>query len=122
MGTRAATLSDAGKNGRCMALCEGLGFTDFSVAGLRRLVDLRPSLGSGEYVYLVLANPFLFLVASRDTAYLSPVVEQVETGAVLWAFEPEADKFKLNPEIVDMEDIRIIPTRVLEEHEASKDF
>jgi len=108
-GRKARSLSEAGKIGKCLELCNSLDIKDFEFIGLSKLLDLRPALGDSECLVIKLRDPEYFLVVSKQEAVLSPLLA-VE-GTVLWAFEDEASKFLDAPEILSRSEVNILNIR-----------
>ena len=108
-GRKARSLSEAGKIGRCLELCNSLDIKDFEFTGLSKLIDLRPALGESECLVIKLRDPEYFLVVSRQEAVLSPLLAIEDS--VLWAFEDEASKFLSAPEILPRSEVNILNIR-----------
>ena len=108
-GRKASSLSEAGKIGRCLELCNSLDIKDFEFTGLSKLIDLRPALGESECLVIKLRDPEYFLVVSRQEAVLSPLLAIEDS--VLWAFEDEASKFLSAPEILPRSEVNILNIR-----------
>ena len=106
---KANSLSEAGRVGRCLELCNSLGIKDFEFPGLAKLVDLRPALGEGECLVIKLRDPEYFLVVSKREAVLSPLLDIADN--TLWAFEDKASQYTDNPEIMTRSDIGILNIR-----------
>ena len=106
---KAKSLSEAGRVGRCVELCNSLDIKDFEFIGLAKLVDLRPALGEGECLVIKLRDPEYFLVVSKREAVLSPLLDLGDK--VLWAFEEEASKYASKPEIMARSDISVLNIR-----------
>jgi hypothetical protein len=109
MGTKAKSLSEAGRLGKCLALCESLDILDFDFTCLARVVDLRPALTSSECLIMKLKDPNYFLVVSRNEALLSPLLELDQQ--IIWAYAPAADTYGKVPVIVPRSEVGLIPTR-----------
>jgi hypothetical protein len=106
---KARSLSEAGRVGRCVELCNSLDIKDFEFVGLAKLVDLRPALGEGECLVIKLRDPEYFLVVSKREAVLSPLLNLGDN--ILWAFEEEASKYVNKPEIMVRSDISVLNIR-----------
>lgn len=106
---KAKSLSEAGRIGRCVELCNSLDIKDFEFIGLAKLVDLRPALGEGECIVIKLRDPEYFLVVSKREAVLSPLLNLGDN--ILWAFEEEASGYATKPEIMDRSDISVLNIR-----------
>jgi hypothetical protein len=106
---KASSLSEAGRIGRCLELCNSLDIKDFEFTGLARLIDLRPALGEGECLVIKLRDPEYFLVVSKQEAVLSPLLNLGDD--ILWAFEEEASLYADKPKILDRSDISILNIR-----------
>ena len=106
---KAKSLSEAGRVGRCIELCNSLDIRDFEFIGLAKLVDLRPALGEGECLVIKLRDPEYFLVVSKREAVLSPLLNLGDD--LLWAFEEGASKYSKTPEIMLRSDISILNIR-----------
>lgn len=106
---KASSLSEAGRVGRCLELCNSLDIKDFEFTGLAKLIDLRPALGEGECLVIKLRDPEYFLVVSKREAVLSPLLNSDDK--VLWAFEEEASIYASNPKIMARSDISILNIR-----------
>jgi len=106
---KASSLSEAGRVGRCVELCNSLDIKDFEFVGLAKLVDLRPALGEGECLVIKLRDPEYFLVVSKREAVLSPLLNLGDN--ILWAFEEEANLYTDKPKILDRSDISILNIR-----------
>ena len=102
-------MSEAGRVGRCLELCDSLDINDFEFIGLAKLVDLRPALGESECLVIKLRDPEYFLVVSKREAVLSPLLDLGDD--ILWAFEEGASKYATNPEIMDKSDISLLNIR-----------
>ena len=107
---KAKSLSEAGRIGRCVELCNSLDIKDFEFIGLAKLVDLRPALGEGECLVIKLRDPEYFLVVSKREAVLSPLLN-LGGNDILWAFEEEASRYASKPEIMDRSDISVLNIR-----------
>jgi hypothetical protein len=106
---KAKSLSEAGRVGRCVELCNSLDIKDFEFIGLAKLVDLRPALGEGECLVIKLRDPEYFLVVSKREAVLSPLLNLGDN--ILWAFEEEASKYASKPEIMVRSEISVLNIR-----------
>ena len=106
---RAKSLSEAGRIGRCVELCDSLDIKDFEFRGLARLVDLRPALGEGECLVIKLLDPEYFLVVSKSEALLSPLLNLGDN--ILWAFEEEASKYAFTPELMHRSEVSVLNIR-----------
>ena len=106
---KARSLSEAGRVGRCIELCDALGIKDFEYSGLAKLVDLRPALGAGECLVIKLRDPEYFLVVSKQEAVLSPLLNLGDD--ILWAFEDRASKYSGKPEIMYRSEVSVLNIR-----------
>ena len=109
MAMTASTVREASTIGKCLTFCDSLGINEFSFKGLSWVMDMRPTLGSGECMITRITNPESFLVVRRKGSYMSPLVEI--NDELFWAFEDKAAHFTENPEIMDSTKVHIFSTR-----------
>ncbi len=102
-------MHDASRIGKCLEFCDSLGINEFSFKGLSWVIDMRSALSSSECMLARVTNPESFLVVRRTGSYMSPLVEIEDQ--LLWAFEPEADRYTDNPIIMDSSKVHIFSTR-----------
>ena len=105
----ANTAREASAIGKCLLLCDSLGIDEFSFAGLSRVVDMRPTLGSDECMVTRITSPESFLVVRRKGSYMSPLIEI--NDELMWAFEEKAAHFTENPKIMDSDKVNIFSAR-----------
>jgi len=106
---QASTVREAGRIGRCLALCDQLNIDEFDFNSLAKSLDLQTTLGTGECLVTWVPSPESFVVLSKDQSYLSPMVEIRKQ--LIWGFDKQAQDYGTTPKILDRDEVRIFAHR-----------